>query len=90
MWIELIFTPKIFNTVGLLFDLVGAWFVAYEVINKFKGIEYDPIPTLIGESPPPQKSIAYHMWEIRRNKLMLFGLFCLTLGFILQIIANWI
>ena len=27
----------IVNTVGLLLDIAGAWFVAWEVVNKFKG-----------------------------------------------------
>jgi hypothetical protein len=79
---------KVINSAGLLFDIAGAWFVAWEVVNQYKGHKVNPNPLfddLQGEETPEFKQ-----WEKRKLTIMSLGLGSLTIGFILQIISNFI
>ncbi len=83
-------TPQLLNTIGLVFDIAGVWFLAYEVIKKFASSEFERslLPASKVLSPPsPKKSEAFQCWQQRRGRI---GLGFLTLGFGLQILSNWI
>lgn len=80
--------PKVVNTLGLICDIIGASFVASEVISQFKGKQFNPTPTVIDESPPPEKTEQFKEWEIKKYSHMKKGLLFLILGFYLQILAT--
>lgn len=77
------------TTLGLIFDIIGAIFVAIEVLKKFKGQEYEDT----GEqclSGPAKKTDLFLKWEKSKYSIMSFGLSLMVLGFILQIYSVWI
>lgn len=85
----------ILNIVGITFDIVGAYLVATEVVRQFKGLPYrgraginfDNSFTVV---PPPEKTDEFERWEALKYKRMKLGLGLLTLGFGLQILANFL
>ncbi len=83
--------PKILNSVGLFMDIIGAWLIAWEVYRQFKGKKYSKAPPL----PPPRaagvarESDQYKRWGKKKYFRMAIGLGLLTIGFLLQIISNW-
>ena len=84
---------KIINSLGLIFDIVGAWLIAWEIYNKFLDKKYkggDGGVICCGLEPGTYETEGYKNWEILRNKRMRFGLIILTLGFIFQILSNWL
>lgn len=82
--------PKILNSVGLFFDIIGAFLVAWEVVRKFKGEQYDVLPLKMnGIIPPPNKTEKYEKYESDKHVKMWIGLGFLTIGFLLQIGSNW-
>ena len=82
--------PKHINTIGLIFDIFGAFFVAKEVVTQFHGQKYEKDPSLHGADKPPWDSSDYKKWEASKYKFMKLGLTCLIIGFILQIVSNYI
>ena len=81
-------TAKIINTFGLIFDIVGACFVAWEVVrqNRHKQYEtqmFDDIGTDLKKHPEFEKS------ERDKYQKMRMGLRLLFFGFALQILSNW-
>jgi hypothetical protein len=47
-------TGKFINSGGLVLDILGAWFLAWEIVNQFKGNDCEAQPlTACGEIPPP-------------------------------------
>jgi len=81
---------QVLNSIGLGFDIYGSWLVLYEVVKRFKGNELLRTPTICGSSPAPEKTPEFKSWEDKRYRKMKLGLYILTLGFICQIISNWI
>lgn len=78
------------NTIGLVFDIVGAAFIAYEVINPFSGQRHEVTGQLDPMfSPPPEETDDFRRWQRRRRRNGRFGLGLLSLGFTLQITATW-
>jgi len=77
---------KIIATFGLAFDMVGAIFVAIEVVKVYRGQKR--IKTTIAEIGCPTEDFKKH--EKNKRNYMIIGLILLCLGFILQIIAIWI
>lgn len=77
------------NSIGLVFDIVGAWLVAFEVTNQFKGKKYETNRTWDGIGQPPFDSQEYRQWESSKLKFMWAGLIFLTIGFSLQIASNY-
>lgn len=70
--------------IGISLVLIGAWFVAYEVVRKFEGDTHGAIaPT--GGSVHSWKLASFKSWEKRRNKAMWIGLALITIGSLLQI-----
>jgi hypothetical protein len=80
---------KICNSLGLLFDICGAWLVAAEVIKIYKGSQFNPL-MFDDIGTPLQKDSEYKKWETKKYNLMKIGLFLLTTGFVLQILSNWL
>jgi hypothetical protein len=80
----------IVNSIGLLFDIAGAILVAIEVVNIFKGEQYKITVGLWGAAPPPEKTKEYEKWEKDKFKYMKLGLCLLIIGFLLQLMSNWI
>mgnify|MGYP000843948716 CR=1 FL=1 len=88
---EILVTPRIVNSIGLIFDIFGAWLVAWEVVHKFKGEQHDIQPLIAnGNIPRPAKSNEFVKYEANKYGRMWCGIICLTIGFILQISSNWI
>ena len=80
----------VLNSAGIIFVMIGAWLVAYEVVNKFKGEPYHKHQISFGASLRPIKTDEYINWEIIRSKVMVSGLVCITIGSLLQIISIWV
>ena len=92
----------IVNSIGLLLDIAGAWFVAWEVIQKYEGkkiqvtggvlrtdyIGSNGTPVVAGQIT--QETNEYKNWELKKYTRMKLGLIFLTMGFIFQLISNWI
>ena len=82
------------NSVGLIFDIIGAWFVAWEVVREYKGnrqrISHGIVMGISVFSQQIQNTQEFTEWEIKKYHKMKIGLFCLTIGFILQITSNFI
>jgi hypothetical protein len=89
-------TSALLNIIGLIFDMVGALLVAWEVVQQYNGSKIAPFKTgemlvdakeqegLVSEHP------LYKQYEARRYRNMKWGLACLAIGFIFQIVANFL
>jgi hypothetical protein len=69
---------------GIVLVLIGAWFVAYEVVAKFRGPTHG-VSVSYGGAGPVNKLGTFIAWEKKRNAAMWFGLGCITLGSFLQL-----
>ena len=84
----------IINSIGIVFDIAGAWFVAYEVVQKFEGTKIN----VKGGTPfgmrvfgqKAEETEDFKNWESKKYNVMKWGLGFLTIGFLLQLISNWI
>ncbi len=80
---------------GLIFDIIGAWLVAWEVVRQYRGNRYSPLPIQkINMDAEEQDGLIkdhplYTFYEMKKYRRMFCGLIFLTLGFILQIIPNF-
>ena len=91
-WLCLNAVPLI-NIVGIVCDIVGAFFVASEVVRQFHGNKYKGSSTMsfdssISSNPPPTETEEYKLWDRRKYRNMKIGLALLTFGFALQVLAN--
>lgn len=81
--------PKIVNSIGLFFDIAGAWLVAWEVVKQFNQCQYKPqLFDDIGNQL--EKDPNFEKWENIKFKKMRIGLALLTIGFLFQIASNWL
>ena len=69
------------SSAGLLFDIVGAWFVAWEVVNQFEGkrtVLYRETTVKEGitysTGPHTDDSDEYKIWESTKHWKMKLGL----------------
>ena len=82
------------STIGLIFDVIGAWLVAYEVVNQYRGERFiSPnksmaMMTDTSSLPPAAAHPQYRNYETVKYRKMKWGLAFLTIGFILQIVPN--
>jgi len=96
MTLEWVVTNKaaLLNSVGLAFDIVGAFFVGYEVVQQFRGRKLDARGGWVAGAEVVDNSVAetteYQRWERRKYRNMKWGLSLLTIGFLVQIVSNWI
>ena len=82
------------TSIGLIFDIIGAFLVSWEVVRQYKGKRFAPLPIqkidinaeeqddLINDHP------LYIFYEMKKYKRMVWGLVFLTLGFGLQMLPN--
>ncbi len=81
---------KIINSAGLCFDIVGACFVAWEVVRQFEGREFrGGVDTRMGVTTSPRKTQEFSEWELNKYRKMKLGLILLIIGFLLQMASNW-
>ncbi|MDD5214059.1 MAG: hypothetical protein PHQ03_00785 [Methylococcales bacterium] len=78
------------NTVGLLFDIAGAWIVAWEVVRQYRGEKAKVKNARCDGSAEMEETDAYKEWEILKYSRMKLGLGFLTIGFLLQLLSHWI
>lgn len=85
------------NSVGLIFDIFGAFLVATEVVSQFNEKKFKDTPTgpwtNAGETimgVRAEETDEYKGWERRKYRRMKVGLGFLVLGFLLQILSNWV
>lgn len=71
---------------GIITVMVGSWFVAYEVVNQFRGQSH-AVSVAYGGPGTPRKLPEFLSYEARRNKFMWLGLLLITVGSALQIAA---
>lgn len=90
------------NSLGLLLDIVGAWLVGWEVVRQFHGKKVEVYggvlradylgsngtPVVAGQKTEETKE--FLLWEAGKYLRMKLGLGFLSVGFILQIVSNWI
>jgi hypothetical protein len=90
------------NTLGLLLDIAGAWLVAWEVVRQFHGAKTrvaggvlrtdylgsDGTPVVDGQRAEDTQEFVF--WEQKKYKRMKIGLGFLTVGFLLQLVSNWV
>lgn len=85
--------PQVLTTVGLVLDIVGAWFIAYEVVVQYRGSKYEyEVPYVFDGhmAGDPVESAGYIGYQARKHTRMWIGLGLLTLGFLLQIASVWV
>lgn len=77
--------PQTITTIGLIFDIVGAWLVAAEVYKTYEG-------PLVGAGwgSGGNKAPEYAKYEKGKIQTMRYGLYALLLGFILQGVGTWL
>jgi hypothetical protein len=79
---------------GILFDIVGACLVAWEVVHQYKGKRHIvPMGYTFGDYVRPQnveETKEYQRWEKNKYSKMKCGLWCLIIGFSMQLVSNWV
>ncbi len=82
------------NSIGLICDMFGAIFVAWEVVRQYQGEKHLSISVTtfadISVGSASQKTEKFKKWEKNKYNIMKIGLILLIVGFILQIISNYI
>jgi hypothetical protein len=91
-WLTMNAVPLL-NIVGIVFDIVGAFFIASEVVRQFRGQKYKgsagwTFDSSVTMTPPATETEEYKAWDRRKYRRMKIGLALLVLGFGLQIVAN--
>jgi hypothetical protein len=87
-WLLLNAIPLL-NMIGLLCDIVGAFFVASEVVRQFRGMQYGASPTFdTSFSGPPQETPEYKKWSHLKTRNMKIGMGFLVIGFLFQNVAS--
>lgn len=75
--------PRILNTVGLLMDIVGVTWVAYDIF-PFAGVEE------YGEEDAVRSGIETPEYKSFKRKHVSHGLRIVVIGFFFQILAYWV
>ncbi|MBU0909386.1 MAG: hypothetical protein KKA54_09995 [Proteobacteria bacterium] len=81
-------TTASINSIGLIFDIVGAILVASEVVNQYKGKQYKENPTWRNLAEQ-SKSEEYVRHEKHNYHRMAWGLGFLIFGFLFQLLGQW-
>jgi len=83
-------TPQIASSVGIALVAAGTWFVAYEVVNRFRGYSHKGVDVRVDGSGVGERSDEFRKWEMKRAFWMWAGLFLITLGSGLQVYGTLI
>ena len=91
-WLALNAAPLL-NIIGILCDIVGAFFVASEVVRQFQGIKYKGSASFSFDkdvviTPAASETEEYKLWGLQKYRNMKIGLVLLVFGFGLQVVAN--
>lgn len=78
------------SSAGLLLDIVGAILIAYEIWAPFRGTKYRDDITFDESNEPVRETNEFASWNKRKYKLMVIGLGLLSIGFGLQLAANFV
>jgi len=78
------------SSAGLVCDIIGAIFVAWEVVRQYEGKQFKTLPNKYGYEPVPEHTPEFETWERWKYFWMKVGLCFLLIGFCLQIIGIWI
>ncbi len=87
-WVA-VHTSAIVTSLGLIFDIGGAWLVASEIVRQYHGRKYSG-----GETWPTISEVteteSFRLYEMTKYRRMKWGLGLLTCGFALQLIGTWL
>ena len=91
-WCILHFRP-LTTCLALLFDIIGACFVSWEVVNQYKGKRFKDVNVGELDIDSTSEDIVkehpdYKFYETTKYYKMKWGLYFLTIGFVLQIVPN--
>ena len=92
-WHCLLTDSRVVSTIGLLFDIAGAWVLAWSLfVSKKEAIQLGGTPWMpSGDSDDDEffkvPLISHFLVQSKRAKI---GLGFLVLGFILQILGAWV
>jgi hypothetical protein len=75
--------PRILNTIGLLLDIVGVTYIAYDIF-PFAGTEE------YGENDAAKSGIETPEYKAFKRSHVSFGLRIVVIGFFFQILAYWV
>lgn len=75
--------PRILNTVGLLLDIVGVTWIAYDIF-PFHGVEE------YGEDTQNKSGIETPEYKDFKRRHVAIGLRIVVIGFFFQILAYWV
>ncbi len=75
--------PRILNTLGLLMDIVGVTYIAYDIF-PFRGAEE------YGETEGAKTGIETPEYKAFKRRHVSFGLRLVVVGFFFQILAYWV
>lgn len=78
------------SSLGIVLDILGAWFLAFEFWRKFEGQPFIGRPLTYGGTTDVHTSREFRQWELKRYWLGMIGLVMLTIGFLLQLCAVWL
>lgn len=78
------------NSIGLVLDIIGAFLIAYEIWAPFRRQKYRDDLTMDEGSEPVRETTDYVGWEKEKYCFMLVGLGFLIIGFVLQLVSNFI
>jgi hypothetical protein len=81
---------KFLSLGGLFLDLIGAGLLAVDVIRRFHGIKLLAPQTYDDLSSSPKESPEFKAWEKINLRFNIWGLGFLFLGFLLQMLANFV
>lgn len=92
-------TAKLLSSAGLMLDIVGAWILAMDLIKVFSGPRYEHerernvfvegIRTHLDESDL-KETPEYQDWRRTLGKVRVRGLVIMSIGFVLQLLSNWV
>ena len=81
--------PYTINSLGLALDIIGAWFIAWEIVRRYKGVKFKKVGGAeCGASPEDPQTDEYKKYEKNKSLFMWLGIILLTIGFGLQIYSN--
>lgn len=76
-------------TIGLVFDLFGAFFLAYGlIISKKKAIELG-VSRFCGDKDEENLKLPQVQDRLKQSYNAIIGLILLGIGFVLQIVGSW-
>jgi hypothetical protein len=92
-WLSANLSPLV-NSAGLLFDIAGAWLVAWEVLRVYNGLRHNiSLGVTMADWVVGQQLVErpeYSEYEKQKHARMKLGLGLLTIGFTLQLVSNWV